>query len=428
MSAIVNIAILVLIVQSSPAQNKDTAAPAPLKELAFAELIEQVKTLEVSNWLGIPNREVVLAEILRRNDPEAAGELRKILWLNENQLPLAKDKLESLRAKNTDNKVISQQRQLVDRLQNNLDLFTTLRRLEGKKDPLEITVVKADQGIVAFSREDTTLAVEIKNVDENQQAVFFKNGGDYRSGRLGRWKVRVWNAEGERLPDAKWESFMGGGIYSERLLEPGDSFKAKLNIKDYVQLEQPGIYRVEVLYHNAVTIADIEDHQELDKFILFRSKPFEIDVKKGPLITLEISEKEAASSREYVQQLNENLHLRILTEKYGRQHHDFIKPDSPAGKLLQMEWKAVPAMIETLRDKELSDRKRAWLLCLLYSITEERGLNPTRVDGAIVNWRLISESGAGSSSGGRIDRAKQQVLVDRWIDFSKEYLTIEPAP
>ncbi len=97
--------------------------------------------------------------------------------------------------------------------------------------------------------------------------------------------------------------------------------------------------------------------------------------------------------------------------------------------------KAVPALVQSLGDKSLSDKKRAWILALLFSATGENDPRDSNVlgeyDYRVGGWQVFgSKSGEGGSgglampyegcsSGGRIDREAQDRLIRVWEHWLK---------
>ena len=82
--------------------------------------------------------------------------------------------------------------------------------------------------------------------------------------------------------------------------------------------------------------------------------------------------------------------IKFLEGDYDKRVYDFIKPDSPPGKLLTMGWKAVPAMIDAAVDEKGAPVQRAWLLALLASITHA---NDPRNQSGVLGSCDIRESG-----------------------------------
>jgi hypothetical protein len=117
-----------------------------------------------------------------------------------------------------------------------------------------------------------------------------------------------------------------------------------------------------------------------------------------------------------------------------------IAPTSPAGKLLTLGWKAVPALLDELDDPNLIGGRRAWILSVLFSITSWN--DPRSDDGVLgnfqsydVGWQIVSGAngkmssvsmGWGSSAtyNTRIDETKQRDFAKRWREF-RNYIVVQ---
>ena len=157
----------------------------------------------------------------------------------------------------------------------NLELLTTLRRMDGKPDPLHV-FLDGPQAMECTSGNLPTINVRIVNVDVETQAVGFQTGGDYRSGRQARWRLEVRDEQDRLMPVKPRMGVGGGGISSFGMLQPGKSYETKLEVAKYVEPLAPGRYRAVVLYHNSATIADRED---ISGLIVSSSDPFELIVR-----------------------------------------------------------------------------------------------------------------------------------------------------
>ena len=71
-----------------------------------------------------------------------------------------------------------------------LEALTKLRRSQKKPDPVTIEV-ELPKNSHATTRDLPKFRVALKNVDVEKLAVKFKYDGDYRSGRLARWRFEV---------------------------------------------------------------------------------------------------------------------------------------------------------------------------------------------------------------------------------------------
>ena len=125
--------------------------------------------------------------------------------------------------------------------------------------------------------------------------------------------------------------------------------------------------------------------------------------------------------------------LKIVGGKYDKSFHDFVNPKSMHGQLLQMGWQAVPSLLDALNEKKMSRRKKAWVLSLLYSISQEDEFDPTKLFGSFPDYEY-KYSGTGGVrvkghvlGGDGIYEKPQQKLIARWMNFKKDYLDIREA-
>ena len=104
-----------------------------------------------------------------------------------------------------------------------VEWLTTVRRLEGKPDPLQVLVIgkrKIRCSLGSFPR----LFVALTNLDADQTEVQFTAGGDYRSGRQARWRLEITNSEGKVPPERGYHEavILGGGIFQYDTLQFGN--------------------------------------------------------------------------------------------------------------------------------------------------------------------------------------------------------------
>jgi hypothetical protein len=311
----------------------------------------------------------------------------------------------------------------------NLELLTALRRVQKKSDPL-VVLLDAKGPLEATPLSLPRLKVTIKNEDGEKIAAGFTDGGDYRTGRQARWRVVVRDAKGRELPIRELSGILIlGGQFTEILLEHGKAWETVLDLGSFVKIPQPGTYSLEVLYHNTKTIADESD---ISGLVVSRSKPIALVVRS---LVIELTAQERKQAAEWILALDANQRLKIVAGSYGEWAHKFVPPNTPEGKLLGMGVKAAPALIESLRDKSLSDKKRAWILALLFSATGE---NDPRESGALGGydyqeggWQIwgglsgeqpsggLGCGSEGSVSAGKIDRGEQDKLIAAWVDWLK---------
>jgi hypothetical protein len=311
--------------------------------------------------------------------------------------------------------------------QENLELLTALRRVQGKADPLQVSVTIPDK-LKATTKNLPSFAVALKSMDYEKIPVWTKYRGDYRSGREARWRFEVRDGNGKLLPVRPREGRMGGGMSQEVSLPFQETIETTLPMDSFIDIPKPGKYTVSILYHNRVTIADFIDPGELADLIACRSKPFTLTVEKEPKKILDLKEGSRKRAAELIGKLKHQDEIKIVLGQYGKAYHYLIAPETPEGQLLQMDWQAVPSMLDALADARVARPKKAWIFGLLYTITCERDLSPMKHEGTVSGYR--AESGPGcwsSSSGGKISPSAQQQLISKWMEWRQDYLDVREA-
>ena len=320
-----------------------------------------------------------------------------------------------------------------------IECLTAIRRLEGKPDPLQILV--AGRRARSCSLGDLPrLFVLLTNLDIDRAEVPFTEGGDYRSGRQARWRLEVTDSQGQILPQRSHSGIVtGGGMWTEGTLQYGESWATELNIFSFVRIETPGTYKIRVLYHDHLTIADYNDLA--GRLIMSASLPLELTVEP---VTIDATRVESAAIHRAVSELPATGTVKFVEGTYDKSVHDFVAPDSPAGILLAMGWKAVPAMIDAAVNERVHPIQRAWLLALLGSVT--RANDPRDELGVLgkcetrsVGWSVWGGT-PGQMSGGLgwggslklndvhsepIDPKRQLALAQKWQAWlEKEYVKV----
>ncbi len=305
--------------------------------------------------------------------------------------------------------------------------LTSIRRLEGKADPLRILVA----GKRTWSCNLGYLPkfqVLLTNLDCQQTEVLFTSGGDYRSGRQTKWRFQVTDANGAVLPPLPRLSGIGGGLLEPGTLEYGESWTTQLDMNSYVQITVPGEYTCRILYHEFITIADRRDVTGL---IMCTSLPITLTVK--PVVT-EITREEQRSVRQAIAELPTKGPVKLLGGVYSENMHDFIKPTSSAGRLLEMQWKGVSQLIDAALDREQNPTQRAWLLAILANLTNRN--NPRDEPGVLGPYEFRDSgwsvwpgtpgamsgglgSSEGTSRGSSIDVRKQLEFAKRWREWKE---------
>lgn len=306
---------------------------------------------------------------------------------------------------------------------------------------IELAPAAAEAGLpkvvkISESELSRDFIVTLKASDTDRESMGIKFGGHNRSGRLARWRFEVRDSKGHVLPVVESESVMGGGIYQEGWLGHGECWKTSLPLSDYVKLPGRGEYSVTVLYHNDITIADIPSESDLGKFIVFRSAPFKIEVVPDVKRKIQLKAGNRKEVRARVEQLPKVGMVKIVCGTYGKPFHQFIKPESEAGQLLQMSWEAVPELLASLDRGNLTRHQKAWVCSLLYTITRKRELAPWASRWYTVNnsfghfvWQLTPHCRRiEGDEKSQIDPAKQDELLAAWREYAVRSLEIYEAP
>jgi hypothetical protein len=355
------------------------------------------------------NRERILCEIVRRRGPGwekvLTTELRQIEQMNNNG-PL--------------NNVYTF---------GFLETLTALRRLEGKPDPLQIEVAWPAKLESVFPALPERVEASLVNLDSDPFPI--QQGGDYRSGRQARWRIEARDAAGKLLPEREVLGFDGGGLYRVAEVAPGEKWKTRLDVGNFLPALPPGEYTLRILYHDGLCIAD---ETNVDGLIVSSSPTLKLTVKP-----LEIPEAkvDAAKIRDLLAGIDEKAKLKVVGGTYGNWAYDLVPPDSPQGKLLAIGIPAVPTLLEALDNPKLKPKRRAIVLCLLYSLT---GQNDPTHGGPILGpynksdgpWSVVQDGGGGLGWGGGEDSPQGDLDSAKQIEFArcwsvwKQYVRIMP--
>lgn len=316
--------------------------------------------------------------------------------------------------------------------QHNQAIMFALRRVEGRPDPLKV-FIGADGPLVAHPLKWPRLNVTIRNVDGERQNIGFKFGGDTRGGRQDRWRVRVFDDEGRVLPVRPRFGRIAGGTYNEGVLASGDEWSTTLDLHSFLEALPVGNYRLQVLYHNCERIADMTDVRELAGLIVATSDSVPLTVE---LLMLRVTAIEHQQVRNWIAELDTKPPVKIVAGTYGPWAHDFINPKSPAGRILQLGPKSLPAIMEILKEAGTDTVRKAWLFGLLFSITGEHDPRDRFGSSVLPNnqslnggWEIwggpneknlsgtISFPGSWSGGSGKIDPNAQQKLTNTWVKW-----------
>jgi hypothetical protein len=321
---------------------------------------------------------------------------------------------------------------------SNFELMMALRRAEGLPDPVTIDIDTDEKVLKGNTNQMPVLKVAVKNVDAKKESIMLQQGGDYRTGRPERWRIVLKDEQGREVKPVLFLGSVGGGLSTTGPLEPGETWGTQLSVRSFVETPPPGKYTLQVLFHNHLFLAGMED---IDNLIVCQSKPLDFVMDK---LTIETTETDAAVVKRQIADLDGAQPLKIVVGTYDKWAHDTISPNSPAGQLMGMSVIAVPPLVQAVQDKVHSPEKRAWLLSILYSLTGEN--DPRKYGGVLGSysyfegpWQVwsgkngertaggIQLSSSGSMSGGKIDPAKQLDLAAKWQEWLKANCEVREA-
>lgn len=305
-----------------------------------------------------------------------------------------------------------------------LEVLTALRRLEGKPQPLSVGFKPLSKMKWEFPALPV-LEISARRHPQEPEDFRFTFGGNYRTGRQTRWTVLVWDGDGDLLPRRSSLGSFGGGFFNRGSI--GDQvWESTLSLTSFLQAPvMPGRYRGCIAYHDEASIADMK---ELGGYVLSYSTPFEFEVAPRAVEEPKSANKEIKS---LVHALPIDGEVKILSATYSESSHDFIDPESAAGRLLEQGWPLIPALTEHLADPNLTATQRAWGFGILHSITSCK--DPTQARGIVGAFVKLSGGfwiqnktdgefssaggvfgGTHTSSGGKMDSKAQQEFLEEW--------------
>lgn len=335
-----------------------------------------------------------------------------------------------------------------------MHLLTTLRRLQGRADPLTVEATLLSEGPYAFP-ELPIVGVRLLHTDGETERFPFQIGGDYRSGRLARWNLELHDAEGKTHQGVDdWSAMTGGGLSTTRRVGPGFIWGVKfpddmaailaqregepvpetvyrpvsLGLADYCRPTRLGRFTVTTAYHGSVTIADLDSY---DDRIVHRSQPIAFEWKVRTIHITDDDERRIQARIDDLFSLEEVTITRFHLPAYRGSN---AADAHPLARLFTEEWKAVPLLIDAL-DASESGADRAHLIAALFSLT---GLeSPLGFKGAgamgkyaVHGGRVPEGSGVfstpmnGTGFGGRITEKAQRAFAKRWTSH-RTYLKTE---
>ena len=299
-----------------------------------------------------------------------------------------------------------------------LELLTALRRVQGRRDPLGIEVANAASLVCEFPALPR-LKVALVHQDEEGESFQFSQGGDYRSGRLARWRVELEDETGRALPTKDASIGIGGGLMSRGTLAPGERWETELLTTRFVEPTGPGSYVLRVLYHDHLAIADWPDHPGR---ILHRSPALRLEIRPRQIV---LPRATHAAARAAIAELQGDERVCLIEGGWKADSAWEGTAEGPAALLWSMGYDALPALFDALTE-EHDPHTHAHVLALLSSITGL--LHPEWGSGILGDYTLYrghagARGGGGSASfgGSRVHDAlnseAQAAQRERWLPW-----------
>jgi hypothetical protein len=278
------------------------------------------------------------------------------------------------------------------------------------------------------------IRANLTNLDSERAQIHIEYGGDYRGiSRANHWRIQVTDSDNRAVAErVEWDM---GGFSTMRDLDFGESIPTTLSVREYVNIEKPGTYTMVVMYHPTLRIGCAADTRGL---LCVQSIPIKLEIKP---IEIETNEKEQAEISRLITKLSKAAPVKILGGAYtGSEAAEFLPKDSPAGQLKLASWKAVPALIRAANSDKITPVQRAWVLGLLFGITDRNNpIDTPAVLGAFqyrhTGWVSFgSDPGEGFSTSqmsmdvetGEIAQKEQMEFASRWKPWiEKEYVRLK---
>jgi hypothetical protein len=306
-----------------------------------------------------------------------------------------------------------------DEHKETLESLTKLRREQKKRDPIAIEV-EIPKDLHATTRELPDFSVALKNVDEEKSPVRmwrFGHGG----GQPWRWGVEIRDATGKIVPLRDQGQIEIAGAESLRQLAFGEEWKGEVSLGDHVRIKEPGEYTVRVLYDCKQGTFRSRDG-ESDSSMMCTSKEFKLKVGKPIPKVVEVPAGSREQAKKLVAALSDDGPIRLIHGNLRPSLYDFMDPKTPEGQLFKMGRDALPGLLDALRDEKLSFHRRGWVLGILYTLTNERDLDPfswEKGEGVTPAYE-IRGFGSASGGGGQPDLAKQRKFAQEWLKLAAE--------
>jgi hypothetical protein len=258
-----------------------------------------------------------------------------------------------------------------------LPVLTTLRRLQGKPDP--VRVMTAVQPMVIEWPGNESLAVRAMNVDVDGAA--FEVGPCV----MDVWHVEIRDAAGRRLPATSQRSVaIFVGLAPCIVVAPHEDQKGVADLLDSVELLEPGQYSLRVLYHGS----DASGWPWLrDGLVMSASAEIPVQVVKRRISTTHEEQERLATS-----------FAAIATEPPSAlddvAFHAWLDSVRAAKEIIAgAGWRSVPLLLTLIEDERESQDARCRAVAALQGISgigsdwEAEPRNPAALAVAVGRWR-----------------------------------------
>jgi hypothetical protein len=250
-------------------------------------------------------------------------------------------------------------------------LLTALRRVQKQEDPL-IILVTGKLRIQTTIPELSGVEANLTNLDADSFSVW-----DIDS----HYHIQVTDAAGKHLPQVDHSNNGDAQLISGPMtLQFGESLSRYLPVGDYVSVEVPGSYTMEVLYH---PIQRIRDVPAVEGLICCKSLPIRFVIKPK---TVDTTSAEQAQIAALALKLPDKGVVQLVGGPYDERLAEFMPKDSPAGQIRELGWKAVPELIKAANSSNLNPTQRAYALGLLTTITN---LHKPWEDSGLDNFEIL---------------------------------------
>ncbi len=154
-----------------------------------------------------------------------------------------------------------------------LKIVTTLRRVQGESDPIQLTIKGLDE--YEWSSEALPeFQVEINNVDSQYKSFGIFETRPSERPWPSRWKLLVMNEAGDSLETKPVEG--AGQMVRPILISAGGGFSSSLKIADYIEALDAGKYSLRVQFHNTYPLGSIDASEDL---IIHQSELVEFEIR-----------------------------------------------------------------------------------------------------------------------------------------------------